>query len=289
MAKDLWRRRNEALDADTDYVEIVRNLTLYEFTWDMNQSLSLALFRTYAVPSIGGLLDRTQEFEQRCQKRYDDTALLLEAPLVHGFDSEEGRTGIRRINQMHRMYDISNDDLRYVLSTFVVMPKRWLDAYGWRPLTDHEVRATVNYFSALGRHMGIKDLPATYDAYMHLMDDYERKHFAYDAGGRRVADATLALLEQFYPRPLHRPMNVFSRALMEPHLLRAFRYEDPGPRVRRAVRASLRARARALRLTPSNRRPTYSQDMNRIRSYPNGFDLASLGTFAPAPGCPVHA
>jgi hypothetical protein len=29
--------------------------------------------------------------------------------------------------------------------------------------------------------------------------------------------------------------------------------------------------------------------MNRIRSYPNGFDLASLGTFAPAPGCPVHA
>ena len=26
------------------------------------------------------------------------------------------------MNQMHRSYDIGNDDLRYVLSTFVVMP-----------------------------------------------------------------------------------------------------------------------------------------------------------------------
>ena len=33
---------------------------------------------------------------------------------------------------MHRSYDISDDDLRYVLATFVVTPIRWLDAYGWR-------------------------------------------------------------------------------------------------------------------------------------------------------------
>ena len=45
--------------------------------------------------------------------------------MVCGFDSDEGKTAIRRINQMHRSYDISNDDLRYVLATFVVVPKRW--------------------------------------------------------------------------------------------------------------------------------------------------------------------
>lgn len=289
MRKTLWQDRNDSLDPGADYVEILQNLTLYEFPWDMNQSLSLALFRTYAVPSIGGLLDRTQQFAQNCQKRYDDTGLLLEAPLVHGFDSEEGRTGIRRINQMHRMYDISNDDFRYVLSTFVVVPKRWLDAYGWRPLSDTELRATVNYFRELGNRMGIKDIPATYDELMHLMDDYERRSFAYDPGGRRVADATLTLLDEFYPKPLRKGVNAFSRALMEPHLLEAFRYDDPGPRARAATRAALKARARMLRHTPSNRRPTYAQDSPRIRSYPRGFDLASLGTFeafAAAPGCP---
>ncbi|WP_372351857.1 hypothetical protein [Streptomyces sp. KL116D] len=38
------------------------------------------------------------------------------------------------MNQMHRAYDIPDDDLRYVLATFVVVP-RWIDDYGWRKLS----------------------------------------------------------------------------------------------------------------------------------------------------------
>jgi hypothetical protein len=285
VAKSLWRKRNEALDPEIDYVEIVQNLALYEFTWDITQSLSFALFRTYAVPSVGRLLDETGQFTGVCQKRYDDTALLLEAPFVHGFESEAGRTAIRRINQMHRMYDISNDDMRYVLATFVVVPKRWLDAYGWRPLSDTELRATVNYYRALGRHMNIKDIPATYDEFMHLMDDYERAHFAYDAGGRRVADATLALMGTFYPRVLRGPIDRASKAFMDPPLLDAFAYADPGDATRKAVRAAMAVRARVLRWTPSKRTPRFTADLPRIKSYPDGYDLAQLGTFAP--GCPV--
>jgi hypothetical protein len=288
MAKSLWKNRNEALDPETDFIEIVQNLALYEFTWDITQALSFALFRTYAVPSIGGLLDRTGQFTGACQKRYDDTALLLEAPFVHGFGTEEGKTAIRRINQMHKMYDISNDDMRYVLSTFVVVPKRWLDSYGWRPLTDNELRATVNYYRALGKHMNIKDVPETYDEFMHLMDDYERAHFAYDAGGRRVADATLHLMGTFYPRPLRGPIDRFSKAFMDRPLLDAFAYADPGPATRRAVKVAMAVRARLLRYTPSKRTPVFVADLPRIKSYPNGYSLGELGTFAP--GCPVpHA
>src|ERR1044072_2849290 len=102
MAKSLWRDRNERLDPEHDFVEIYRNLTFYEFPWDLNQSLSFALFRTYAVPTVGRLLDQTGEFTGACQKRYDDTALLLEAPIEHGFEAAAARTGIRRINQIDR-------------------------------------------------------------------------------------------------------------------------------------------------------------------------------------------
>ena len=290
MAKTLWRDRNDALDPETDYVEIYQNLALYEFSWDFTQSLSFALFRTYAVPSIGRLLDETGAFTRQVQQRYDDTALLLEAPFLHGFDSAKGKTALRRINQMHRAYDISNDDFRYVLSTFVVVPKRWLDDYGWRPLSDTELRATVNYYRALGRHMGIKDVPETYDEFMHLLDDYERAHFDFDAGGRRVADSTLALMTTFYPRPLRKPVEVFSRALMDQPLLDAFGYVEPGPLARKVSRAAMKARARVLRHTPSNRRPVYTADLPRIKSYPDGYDLADLGT-RPVPGvggCPVR-
>lgn len=290
MAKTLWRDRNESLDPETDYVEIYQNLALYEFTWDLTQALSFALFRTYAVPSIGRLLDETGAFTGAVQKRYDDTALLLEAPFVHGFDSESGKAALRRINQMHRMYDISNDDFLYVLSTFVVVPKRWLDDYGWRALTDTELRASVNYYRTLGKHMGIKDIPETYDAFMHLLDDYERAHFDFDAGGRRVADSTLQLMTTFYPRPLRKPVELFSRGLMDQPLLDAFAYADPGPVVRRLSVGAMKVRARLLRLTPSNRVPTYTADLPRIKSYPDGFALDELGTF-PVPGvggCPVR-
>src|SRR6185312_2457677 len=159
--------RNRILDLDpaVDFREICRLMTTFEFPWDMNQALSFALFRTYAVPSIGGLLARTGEFVERAQKRHDDTVLILDAVLEHGIGSEEGRTAIRRMNQMHRSYAISNEDLRYVLATFVVTPIRWLDAFGWRRMTDMERVASANYYRELGRHMGIRDIPATWQAF----------------------------------------------------------------------------------------------------------------------------
>lgn len=289
IGKTLWRDRTSRLDPETHFVEIVRALVLHEFPWDMNQSLSFALFRTYAVPSIGRLLDDTGQFTGSCQKRYDDTGLLLEAPTVHGFDSTEGRHAVRRINQMHRMYDISNDDMRYVLSTFVVVPKRWLDDVGWRRLTKVEQRATVNYYRELGRRMGIRDLPEDYAGFATLMDDYEREHFAYDVGSRRVADATLALLASFYPGPLAGPVDVFSRALMDRPLLDALGYDDPGPAARRLAHAGLRARARLLAVAPSRRRPFRFSDSPRMRTYRDGVaPLSEMGTFTR--GCPVpHA
>lgn len=106
-----------------DATEMLRLTAAYEFPWDFTRSLELALYRTYAVPSIGRLLAATAELTDRSQKRYDDTALLLDAVVEHGFGSDQARTAIRRVNQMHRSYDISDDDMRYVLCTFVVMPR----------------------------------------------------------------------------------------------------------------------------------------------------------------------
>lgn len=128
-----WLKEIQRLDPERDFLRIYRIMATHEFPWDIARALELALYRTYAVPSIGRLLSQTAELTDRSQKRYDDTALLLDTVLEHGFDSDPGRTALRRINQMHRSYDISNDEMRYVLCTFVVTPKRWLDSYGWQP------------------------------------------------------------------------------------------------------------------------------------------------------------
>ena len=278
MKRDHWKRRNDALDPATDFVEIYAKVVAHEFPWDMNQALGFALFRTYAVPGIGRLLDETGEFTKRTQKRYDDTALLLEPPNRLGFEDPEAKAAIRRINAMHRAYDIPNDQFRYVLSTFVVIPKRWMDDYGKRPFTANEIEASVQYYRVLGRHMNIKDVPETYAEFEALMDSYEAEHFAYDEGGRRVADSTLRLMSSFYPAFLARPMDVFSRCLMDEPLLAAFRLPAPHPAVVRAAEGALRA-------FPARRKPKQIEDISWIRTYPDGYDLEQLGTF-PA-GCPV--
>ena len=199
-----WLRHIAHLDPATDYEEIYRVTVTHEFPWDMNQALSFALFRTYAVPSIGRLLDATGEFARDTQKRYDDTALLLDQVSIHGLHSDSGRRAIRRVNQMHGAYDISNDDMRYVLATFVVVPKRWMDDYGWRPFTSAEVAASTRYYAELGRLLGIKEIPTTYEAFERLLEGYEAAHFRYDPASRRVADATMALMRTFYPRAVAR-------------------------------------------------------------------------------------
>ena len=79
------------LDPETDHTEIVYLVTFHEFPFDITRSLEFALFRTFAAPNIGGLLDRTGEFERGAQKRYDDTDLILSEMLEHGYESEVAR------------------------------------------------------------------------------------------------------------------------------------------------------------------------------------------------------
>lgn len=276
--------RRDALsrrDSDTDYHEIYRQLATLEFPWDIYQALSFALFRTYAVPSIGQLLHRTGEFTARVQKRYDDTVLILDAVLEHGFDHPTGRAAIRRMNQMHGAYPISNDDLRYVLAAFVVVPVRWLRDYGWRDLTDVELRANVAYYRRLGGLMGIRDIPADLDSFARLLDEYEAEHFQRNDSSRQIADATLDLMATF---PAQRMLPTSwvrngAQALMEPALIEALGYRPPSRWLVAGVHCALRARAGLVRRLPPRRRPAYASRRADIRSYRPGYDVAALGTF----------
>lgn len=237
------------------------------------------------MPSIGGLLDATQEFAQRPQKRYDDTSLLLAEAMEQGLDSPQGREAVRRINRIHHRFDISNDDMRYVLSTFVAVPLRWLDRFGWRRVTDHEREATYSYYCRLGLLMGISDLPATWQQMVALSDAYEAEHFRPTPASARVGVATRELFVRwlwFLPPPLVR---VSVHALLDEPVLRVFGFR-PAPRpVQAAAAAALRARGRLVRLLPPRRRPHRVAESWTVRSYPDGYEVDRLGPDGhPLPG-----
>lgn len=271
----------EKLNPESDYREIYRLMTTYEFPWDMNQALSFALFRTYAVPSIGSLLAHTGELIQRVQKRYDDTVIVLDAILEHGPTEGEGLAALRRMNQMHNAYDISNDDMLYVLSTFVVTPIRWMDDFGWRPMSETERVAASNYYRDLGKRMGIREIPENWRAFSDFLDEYEKANFAFDTGGAKVASSTIDLFttfppNQLLPKPLVHKM---SYALIDESLLKAFNFPTPNPTFQKIVRNGLKLRGRLVRQLPPRKEARWPRDMPQVRSYPHGFEINKIGTF----------
>jgi hypothetical protein len=135
--------------------------------------------------------------------------------------------------------DPETDDKLYVLCTFVTMPIRWLDNYGWRPLTELEKTASASYYRALGQLMGIKDIPATHQEFAAFLDRYEAANFGFDDGGLAVSEATLKLM----------------------------------------ATGALRLRGRVVRRMPPRRQPLYARQLPNIRSYPDGYQVTELGTF----------
>ena len=281
--RDAVARRTAQLDPERDHLEIYRLLALHEFPWDHTRALETALYRTYAVPSIGGLLAATGEFTQRVQKRYDDTSLLLAEVLEDGYDGPRGAAALARINELHARYPIAMDDYRYVLSTFVVVPVRWLDRYGWRPLSDGERHAVHAYYREVGTRMGIHDIPSTYEELAAFSDAYEAAHFAFTARTREVGLATRELFVQWL-RPVPAPLvRLGVHAVLDAPVRDAFAMPHPPAVVEAAVDAGLRLRAHVLRHLPGRRRPASVRESWFVRSYPDGYRIGELG---PAPASP---
>ncbi|MBQ1088831.1 oxygenase MpaB family protein [Streptomyces sp. B93] len=268
-------RRIQQMDPLHDHEQIFRWITQYEFPRDYLNGVSVAFLRDYGVPRVSRLLDRTQEFERAGQKRYDDTVLMAYELVRDGIGSEHGRATVRHLNRIHGRYRIPNEDYLYVLATTVVGPKRWIDRYGWRPLSEPETESLALVGRRMGEMMGISRLPRDYTEFERFHDAYEREMFAYDPANRRVAAATLRVLTDWYPAPLRPLAARASLAVLDEPLLTALGFR-PQPRwVRTATHRALRARAALIRLLPP--RPEFLPRRPKPRSYPFGWTLDDLG------------
>jgi hypothetical protein len=269
-------REIRQLDPVADHSRIVYLDTCFEFPWDTTRSLELALFRTFAVPSVAAVLDASGEFGRAPQKRYDDTDLILSTIVEAGYDSEEGKRAIRRMNRIHGRFEISNEDFLYVLSSFVFEPIRWNARFGWRPLVETEKLATFQYWREVGRRMAIRDIPESYAELERYNEDYERRHFRRTEQAERVGRATRNMFLAWFPWLPKRFGTYAIYALMDDRLLNAFGFPRPPRALRALVESALRARASFVALLPPRRRPRL-RTKRRTRTYGSDWRLEELG------------
>ena len=197
--------------------------------------------------------------------------------LEDGYDSETGRRALRRMNQIHGRFDISNDDFLYVLSTFVYEPIRWNERFGWRRMLEAERLATFHCWCEIGRRMGIKEIPGSYEELERFNIEYERRELASTEESRRVGADGRELFAAWFPRPARPLVRRGIYALLADDLRRAFGFPAAPRGLRGTVESALRLRARVLRFLPPRRRPRLRTQKRRRRSYPRGYLLEELG------------
>jgi hypothetical protein len=280
MGESSSLREIRRLDPVADHRRIVYLDACFEFPWDTTRSLELALFRTFASPSIAALLDSTGEFGRAAQKRYDDTDLILSTIVEAGYDSEEGKRAIRQMNRIHGRFKISNEDFLYVLSSFVFEPIRWNARFGWRPLIETEKLATFEYWREVGRRMAIREIPETYEEFERFNEEYERREFRRTEASRRVGTATRDMFLTWFPGLPRRFGAQAIYALMDEPLLEAFGFPRAPRAVRAAVENGLQARARIVAALPARHRPRL-RVQRRTKTYDRDWRVQELGPAEP--------
>ncbi len=244
-----------------DAQRIVRLAASMDHPFVFTKSLEFALFRTYGIPTISSLLLHTGQLGKadNAGRRYVDTSGLIQSFMTFpvpkldlpdggessasaadrqgwehfGEDPDDPRSSIAlaRVNFLHGRWKskISNDDLLYTLSVFIIEPAKWIDRYEWRKTSALEKEALFALFYHIGRCMGIQNIPETREELIEWSLAYERNYMKFEQCNHEVAQHTTALLMYALPSLLHGFATHLVVSLMDERLREAMGYPSaPG-------------------------------------------------------------
>ncbi|NIL85854.1 hypothetical protein CH281_18880 [Rhodococcus sp. 06-221-2] len=272
--------RIEELDPIEDCVEVYR-LFVDDFKASSAFAVTGGLFVTFAVPRISRILTQSRQFEDEIQKRLVDTVLLDHHYHDSGFVPGIGRDSIRRVNEMHRQYDIHPEDYVFIGCWEAVSYIWYAETYGWRPVTEKEKLAAVAFARLRGRHMygGEKKMPypETLEAMETFCTDYLNAQIAYEPQNKRLADSLVDYVLKEYPRILHRPLLAFFLSVgPDDRLITNCGYDLPSPRAKKLSRKLMGLYAK---LDPLTDGLTSLAQTLVEKEYPDGYKVDLLGTY----------
>lgn len=267
----------EALDLDTEYRQITQ-LFYADFQSTMVAKSINGFMMNYAAPRISKVLDASGELEHRIAKRVIDTIILASTVMIEGFTGQ-GRDAARRVNAMHRQYDIHADDFLAVASEETVGSIELAELYGWRPVTDKEREAVNLYYSHQAQAFGSPNpLPTTYAQTKAFFEAYLDAHVRYEPQNERLGKVLMRWIGTMAPaglRPLYR---FILRAQLDNRVARACGMR-PASSVSKAL-AHMALRQIARQDPVPDNTPSHL-DALIARVYPNGYEVSKVGTHLP--------
>jgi len=269
------RDRILTLDPEADAREII-GLFYADFRSVMLPQGFNGFMMTFASPSISRVLAQSGEIENRVAKRIIDTILLSREVMEYGFAPGPGRDAARRVNAMHRRYDIRDDDFVAVGCDEALCGLELAEHYGWRAVTDHERMALRNYYDLQSRAYGSRrPLPATIPEMQRFWSDYLDANARFEPQNRRLAEATLAFFLSLFPGRMRPLAKVLLLGQLDARVLKACGFRARTAPERWLAGAMLRQMGRKDPVPDGA--PDDMQNLVRI-AYPDGWRVEELGT-----------
>ncbi|KAI0159978.1 hypothetical protein GGR52DRAFT_563795 [Hypoxylon sp. FL1284] len=134
---------------------IYRTLMNSEFPFIFVKGVELALFRTYAIPTISSLLDKTTLLTSKSSiaLRYSNTWALFNEFALADWGSDRWVEAMARTRAIHatlrKSGKVREEDMLYTLAALATQPVRLINAWEWRQVTDAELCATGTLYRAL--------------------------------------------------------------------------------------------------------------------------------------------
>lgn len=276
------RRRRTAelqeLGRAEEWEQLYRRLMLWEFPREARMGWQLAFLRPFATPRMAQVLVGAGHLVRNPLKRAYDTGLIIYELVYGGPDSDRGREMLRLMNRAHHGHGISQEDMTYVLTAFIVTPFRYIGHAGWRPLTDLERQAAIEFWRVIGRRMRIEHLPADFAEAERIYDDYEAANVAPSPEGKILGDQLMSVLKYRLPKP-GRPIArlVFVSQLADPPVARALGLRPASKPIQWLADSAARAHGLVQRQRPPRTEPIFTPGQKAGSIYPSGYRLEQLG------------
>lgn len=268
----------EQLDPIKDHSEIVKLMVSYEFPWDFQRSyVDLVFVRFFAGPRMAGLVAKRGYAQAHPQHRYDDTSIMLFETIKYGYDSEQGRACIERMNYIHGHFPINNEDFVYITICLILEPIHWNQRFGWRLMSENERLAWLYFWLEIGQRMNIKNLPDSLEGMECFKNEYENKLVNESPATKELGRLFIQLVSSWFPLIPTPIIDVILRCLLDDKSLQAFDMQPPPIVLKNLVEFSLRMRAKIWSFLPPRRTSGLFVDYPS-RCYPlNNYDMTKLG------------
>ncbi|MFJ3395322.1 oxygenase MpaB family protein [Leifsonia aquatica] len=182
-----------------DCVQKFRSAALYSLGQDLFTGFMGAYFRTFASPAVATALTHTRVALERPELRAASTAIVIYELIVANLEGERADAALQILRRAHAGVAANQRDFNYVLELMALVPLRWAERFGRRPLSMEESEGCLIFYSKLGRAIGVATFPATVAELQASVDIYERENVGRTAAAIALVDASLPMLAQRLP------------------------------------------------------------------------------------------